>query len=86
MFHYRTKDKVEVDIVLEDRRGGVVAFDIKASSTVHPDDFRGINHLATRLGDDLVAGVVLYTGTETLAFGPKNIAVPIAALWESGAQ
>ncbi len=86
MFHYRTKDKVEVDIVLEDRRGGVVAFDIKASSTVRPDDFRGINHLATRLGDDLVAGVVLYTGTETLAFGPKNIAVPIAALWESGAQ
>lgn len=82
MFHYRTKDKVEVDVVLEDRRGRVVAIDVKASATVRPDDFRGINHLAARVGDDLVAGIVLYTGTETLAFGPKNRAVPISALWE----
>lgn len=82
LFHYRTKDKVEVDVVLEDRRGRVVAIDVKASSTVRPDDFRSINHLAARVGDDLVAGIVLYTGTETLAFGPKNRAVPISALWE----
>ncbi|MFT3852608.1 MAG: ATP-binding protein [Ilumatobacteraceae bacterium] len=84
LFHYRTKDKVEVDAVLEDRRGRVVAIDVKASATVRPEDFRGINHLATRLGDDLVAGIVLYAGPETLAFGPKNRAVPISALWELG--
>ncbi|MFT3887547.1 MAG: ATP-binding protein [Arachnia sp.] len=82
VFHYRTKDKVEVDIVLEDRRGRVVAIDVKASATVRADDFRGINHLASRLGDDLLAGLVLYTGSETLAFGPKNRAMPIAAIWE----
>lgn len=45
LFHYRTKDKVEVDVVLEDRRGRVVAIDVKASAAVRPDDFRGINHL-----------------------------------------
>ncbi|UOE42884.1 ATP-binding protein [Agromyces larvae] len=82
LFHYRTKDKVEVDIVLEDRRGRVVAIDVKSSATARPDDFKGINHLAERVGGDLVAGIVLYTGTETLAFGPKNRAVPISALWE----
>lgn len=86
MFHYRTKDKVEVDIVLEDRRGRVVAIDVKASATARPDDFTGINHLAARLGDDLLAGVVLYTGTETLPFGEKNRAVPVSALWETRAQ
>ena len=37
----------------------------------------------SRLVDDLIAGVVLYTGTETLAFGEKNLAVPIGALWEA---
>ncbi len=84
LFHYRTKDGVEVDIVLEDRRGRVVAIDVKASATARADDFRGINHLATRLGDDLVAGIVLYAGTQTLPFGPKNRAVPISALWELG--
>jgi predicted AAA+ superfamily ATPase len=80
--HYRTKDKVEVDIVLEDRRGRVVAIDVKASATARGDDFRGIDHLAARLGDDLLAGIVLYAGSETLAFGAKNRAVPISALWE----
>lgn len=83
-FHYRTRDKVEVDIVLENRRGQVVALDVKAGATVRPDDFRGIRHLAERVGDDLIAGVVLYTGGQTLSFGPKLRAVPIAALWEVG--
>lgn len=82
LFHYRTKDKVEVDIVLEDRRGRVVAIDVKASATARADDFRGIDHLAARLGDDLVVGIVLYAGTETLPFGEKKRAVPISALWE----
>lgn len=83
LFHYRTKDKVEVDIVLEDRRGRVVAIDVKASATVRPEDFRGINHLASRLGESLIAGVVLYTGPESLAFGEKNLAVPLSAVWET---
>ena len=38
--------------------------------------------LATRLGDDLLVGLVLYTGQDTLAFGPKNRAMPVSALWE----
>lgn len=84
IFHYRTKDKVEVDIVLEDRRGRVVAIDVKASATVRADDLRGIRHIEARLGDDFVAGFVLYTGQETLPFGPKNRAIPISALWELG--
>lgn len=29
-------------------------------------------------------GIVLYTGQQTLPFGPKFRAVPIAALWEMG--
>ncbi len=83
LFHYRTKDKVEVDIILEDRHGRVVAIDVKASSTVRSDDFSGLNHLASRLGDDLLVGIVLYTGADTLAFGPKHRAIPISALWET---
>ena len=82
LFHYRTKDKVEVNAVLENRRGEVVGIEVKASSTVGPDDFRGLRHLAARTGDDFIAGVVLYTGTQTLPFGPKMRAMPAAALWE----
>ncbi|MEU9831268.1 DUF4143 domain-containing protein [Streptosporangium sp. NPDC048047] len=85
LFHYRTKDKVEVDAVLENRRGRVVGIEVKASSTVRPDDFRGLRHLAGRLGDDLAAGIVLYTGTQTLPFGERMRAMPVSALWEVAA-
>ncbi len=85
LYHYRTKDQVEVDLILEDRRGRVVALEVKAASTVRGDDFRGLRHLAGRLGDDLVVGVVLYTGQQTLPFGPKFRAMPISALWQIAA-
>jgi predicted AAA+ superfamily ATPase len=83
LYHYRTKDKVEVDIVLENRQGQVVAIDVKAAATVRGEDFRGLRHLADRLGDELRAGIVLYTGQQTLPFGPRFRAVPISALWET---
>jgi predicted AAA+ superfamily ATPase len=84
MFHYRTRDNVEVDIILENNRREVIAIEVKAAATVRGDDFRGLRHLADRLGDDLIAGYVLYTGNETLPFGPKFRAVPVAALWNVG--
>jgi predicted AAA+ superfamily ATPase len=82
LFHYRTKDKVEVDAVLENRQGKVVGIEVKASSTVGAGDFRGLRHLADRIGDDFVAGIVLYTGAQTLPFGPRMRAMPVGALWE----
>lgn len=83
LFHYRTKDKVEVDAVLENRMGHVVGIEVKAASTVKAEDFRGLRHLAERTGDDLLCGLVLYTGTQTLSFGPRLKAMPISALWQT---
>ncbi|MFE3101085.1 ATP-binding protein [Nocardia tengchongensis] len=83
MFHYRTRDNVEVDIILENNRREVIAIEVKAAATVKGEDFRGLRHLAERLGDDLLAGYVLYTGTETLPFGPKFRALPVSALWNA---
>ncbi len=81
MSHYRTRDQVEVDIILENNRREVIAVEVKAATTVKSEDFRGLRHLAERLGDDLIAGYVLYTGTQTLPFGPKFRALPVSALW-----
>ena len=44
--------------------------------------FGGLLLLAGRLGDDFVAGIVLYTGTSTLPFGDKLRAMPVSALWQ----
>lgn len=82
MYHYRSRDKVEVDIVLENARGDVVAFEIKAGSTVRADDFSGLRHLEERLGDKFLVGAVLHTGSDTVPFGPKMRAMPISSIWE----
>lgn len=84
LYHYRTKDGVEVDAVLEDRQGRVVGIEVKAASTVRTEDFRGLRHLESRLGADFVVGLVLYTGSQTLSFGPRLRAMPISAVWEVG--
>ncbi|WP_198153837.1 ATP-binding protein [Catenuloplanes japonicus] len=81
LYHFRTKDGVEVDAVLETPDGRVVGIEIKAGANVRAEDVRGLRLLADTLGDQFVAGYVLYTGQQTLSFGDKIRAVPLDALW-----
>ncbi|MBT8224429.1 MAG: ATP-binding protein [Dactylosporangium sp.] len=83
LYHYRTKDQVEVDAVLEAADGRIVAIEVKASSTIRAEDLTGLRHLASRVGPRLVAGYVLYTGQQTLPFGDRLRALPIDALWNA---
>jgi uncharacterized protein len=82
LYHYRDHNKVEVDVVLENRRRQVIGIEVKAASTVRTDDFAGLRRLAQKLGEDFIAGFVLYTGTTTLPFGPKFRALPVSAVWQ----
>ena len=84
LYHYRDRDGHEVDAILERASGEVVAIEVKAAETVRADDFRGIQRLADRLGDQLIAGVVLYSGATPLSFGPRLRALPMSALWTVG--
>lgn len=81
LYHYRDRDGYEVDAVLEHAAGEVVAVEVKAAETVRSEDFRAIRHLARRLGDQLLAGVVLYAGAHSLPFGDRLRALPISSLW-----
>jgi hypothetical protein len=83
LYHYRTKDHVEVDAVLESADGRIVAIEVKASSTIRTEDLAGLRHLASRIGPRFVAGYVLYTGQQTLPFGDKLRALPIDTLWNA---
>lgn len=81
LYHYRDRDQHEVDAILERASGEVVAVEVKAAETVRREDFRGVQHLARRIGDQLVAGIVLYAGQHLLPFGERLRAMPISALW-----
>ena len=79
--HFRDKERNEVDIVIEDRRGRVVGVEVKASATVSRKDFSGLHRLATACGDNFAMGVVLYDHDRIVPFGDRMAAVPISALW-----
>jgi predicted AAA+ superfamily ATPase len=81
--HFRDKDGVEVDLVLERGAGEVAGVEVKAAASVTEADFRGLRKLQAAAGDGFRCGVVLYDGEHTLRFGPGLHAVPIRALWDT---
>ncbi|WP_331351501.1 ATP-binding protein [Cellvibrio sp. UBA7671] len=78
-FHFRNKDKVEVDIIIEQGRR-LAGIEIKAAATVTQADFKGLNKLKDACGGQFAAGVVFYDGENILPFGEKLFAVPISYL------
>jgi uncharacterized protein len=83
MHHWRSRHGEEVDIVLEDRRGRVVAIEIKAGATIGRGDMRWLSKFRTLAGERFVAGLVLCTTRRTTPLGDRLWAVPIEALWRS---
>lgn len=82
IFHYRTNTGIEVDIILENRAGDIVALEVKNSSTVTAQDFKGLSYLANLMGEKFLHGIVLYTGSASVPFGTNLHALPISALWK----
>jgi predicted AAA+ superfamily ATPase len=84
IYHFRDKQKNEVDIILERADGNVIAIEVKASSTVRESDFKGIAKFAELMGKRYKSGFVFYTGTRLLPFKYKDRiyhAIPLSVLW-----
>jgi predicted AAA+ superfamily ATPase len=81
-FHFRDRDGVEVDIVLEREGRRVAGVEVKAAASVNAADFRGLRKLSESLGDRFAGGVVLYDGRNIAPFGERLHAVPLRMLWE----
>lgn len=79
--HWRTHDGDEVDLVVERDDGAVVAFEVKASARVQGSDMRGLRKLREAVGDALVAGVALYTGSRSYAYEDRLFVLPVDRIW-----
>lgn len=80
IFHYRDRDRHEVDFVIEKSGSGIVAIEVKTRATVNEADFRGIRKLQQH-SKNFIAGVVLYDGERARSFGENLYALPISSLW-----
>jgi predicted AAA+ superfamily ATPase len=87
LYHFRSPDGPEVDVVAEAPDGRVVGLEVKASSNVGQADFRHLTLLRDRLdhvGQPFVKGVVIYLGDKVLPFGDRLTALPMCHLWRPG--
>ncbi|MFO7747819.1 MAG: ATP-binding protein [Orrella sp.] len=81
-FHYRDKDQVEVDIVIDRGIAELAGVEVKAAATVKATDFKGLQRLQKLAGERFAAGVVLYDGEICIRFAEKLFAVPLRWLWD----
>ena len=81
--HYRDKDQVEIDFVLERARGQLVGIEVKSRVTAKPEDFRGLKRLRDVSGESFACGVVLHDGDRIQQVGDRLFAMPASMLWNA---
>ncbi len=80
-FHYRDKDKVEVDFIIERSPDNLIGVEVKAAATIREGDFKGLKRFQSVAGGAFKQGVVFYTGEKVLSFGDQLQALPVSILW-----
>lgn len=82
MFHFRTSNGQEVDIILQNRAGKIIAIEVKSGQNVSLSDFKHIKLLQEKMGKKFIKGFVVYTGNQIIPFGDDIFAIPINLLWQ----
>ncbi len=82
LYHYRDREKREIDFIIERDDGAILCVEIKAGSSVAKSDFKHISWFRENLaGNHYLIGVILYSGERALSFGNNLWAVPFSSLW-----
>lgn len=81
--HFRDKDGVEVDLILERSPGTVVGIEVKAGATALPRHFKGLKRIRSATGDRFVCGILLHDGERIQRVSERLFAMPIKMLWEA---
>lgn len=81
LHHYRDRDGLEVDIVVELADGGIIGIEVKAASSFRPDHFTNLLKFADRVGPRFRRGIVLSTARTGVAFTRNCWGLPLSALW-----
>lgn len=82
LYHFRTAEGKEVDIILENRADELVAIEVKSSTKLSQDDFKGLKFMQEKFPGKFLKGIVLYGGSEVVPFGKNLFALPIHSLWQ----
>jgi len=82
LFHYRDREKREIDFLIEREDDALLGIEIKAGSAVTKGDFTHLRWFQKNLAKkQLFIGIILYTGEHPASFGNNLWAVPFDFLW-----
>lgn len=82
LYHYRDKDKREIDFLIERNDRHKLALEIKSGISIKKSDFKHIEWFRDNLSKGApVIGVVLYAGNDILPFGKNLWALPFDCMW-----
>lgn len=84
LYHFRDRDGLEVDVVIEFADGQVFLIEVKASSTYQVEQSKGIRALGERLGERFLGGAVLSLAAERRQLADRIWGLPVATLWAHG--
>lgn len=82
LYHWRNRDKREIDI-LADADTHLVGVEVKTAATIDTNDFRHMKWFAKDGPGKsrTVTSVVFYLGEHKLSFGDRCFALPVSTMW-----
>ena len=84
-FHYRDRQKREIDLIMERPDGALAAIEIKATRSPtkgHPSHVRWLRDKLDTTGPGTFrAGILFHTGPQSLTVGDRLHLRPISTLW-----
>jgi uncharacterized protein len=82
LYHYRDREKREIDFLIEREDRALLAIEVKAGSAIGKNDFKQMIWFQNNLiKNQDFTGVILYTGQHAASFGNNLWAIPIGCLW-----
>ena len=85
LYHYRDREKHEIDFIIEADNGDILGIEVKASTSVGKSDFKHLKWFKDNLApkNKQFIGIVLYCGEHIASFGHGLWAAPISLLYAS---
>lgn len=83
LYHYRDREKREIDFIIQDTNNNIYGIEVKSGSSVTKAQFKHLKWFKENLAKDKsFTGIVLYTGEHVVHFGENMMAVPMNNLWD----
>jgi predicted AAA+ superfamily ATPase len=82
VYHFRDKDGLEVDTIIETQDGSIILIEIKSTLTHRPENFKGIRKLAKIFGSKLKAGFVISMAPDVYPAGKNMWHIPASLIWD----